>query len=147
MLVHLGRIRLLALIGFIASAATTQQGKPSPVLPPEAFTFDGRWDCNGTFQGGKAHRSIYEGEVILGRTWIRLTERDVEPATGYAAEYLLGYERMWVTSDGRCRSSVPAASRVERDIQQAHSTVPRAQLNLMSSCRQGTGYEYGLLPA
>ncbi|HEX4037008.1 MAG TPA: hypothetical protein VHX37_03035 [Acidobacteriaceae bacterium] len=59
---------------------------------PGNFQFAGTYACEGSFRNGKIHRSIYTGAVALGGKWLQLTEQDVEPATGYVAEYLIGYD-------------------------------------------------------
>jgi len=69
-----------------------QERKPSPVQPPDGFKFDGTWDCAGTFRNGKTHHAAYQGKMILGETWIELSEQDIEPKTGYVAKYLIGYD-------------------------------------------------------
>jgi hypothetical protein len=71
---------------------SAQDGKPLTAIPPGNFQFEGTWDCAGSMGNGKAHRSVFTGSVILGGKWLELTERDVEPATGYLAKYLIGYD-------------------------------------------------------
>jgi hypothetical protein len=78
---------LLACMSF----APAQESKPLSALPPEGFTFNGTWDCTGAF-GGKVHRAVFTGAVILDGKWVELTEQDVEPKTGYLAKYLIGYD-------------------------------------------------------
>jgi len=63
----------------------------SPV-PSDGFQFTGTWDCSGTFRGGKVHKARFIGAVILGSKWLELNEQDVDPATGYLAKYLIGYD-------------------------------------------------------
>lgn len=46
----------------------------------------------GTFRSGKTHRAQFQAELALEGKWLRLTEQDIEPATGYQAEYLIGYD-------------------------------------------------------
>jgi hypothetical protein len=41
---------------------------------------------------GKKHKSTFTGTTILDGKWLELTEQDVEPATGYVAKYLIGYD-------------------------------------------------------
>jgi len=71
--------------------ASAQDGKPLAAIPPGGFQFEGTWDCAGSMGNGKTHRAVFTGSVILGGKWLELTERDVEPATGYVAKYLIGY--------------------------------------------------------
>jgi hypothetical protein len=73
-----------------APIAQAQQAAPSGV--PANFQFAGSYTCTGAFGNGKVHRSTYTGAVTLGGKWLQLTEQDVEPATGYLAEYLIGYD-------------------------------------------------------
>ena len=64
----------------------------APTVVPSNFQFPGSYTCEGSFANGKVHRSTYKGAVTLGGKWLQLTEQDVEPATGYVAEYLIGYD-------------------------------------------------------
>jgi hypothetical protein len=86
--------QLAATAGFLASlsAGTAQENKPFSVLPPNDFQFSGKWNCKGSFRGGKVHESAFAGDVILNGKWIELTEKDTVPATGYVAKYLIGYD-------------------------------------------------------
>jgi len=79
---------LCALVG----PAWTQGGKALSAIPVGSFQFQGSWDCAGSFGNGKTHRSNFTGSVILGGKWLELTEQDIEPATGYLAKYLIGYD-------------------------------------------------------
>ena len=63
----------------------------SPV-PSGGFAFAGNWDCEGAFRNNSVHKSTFTGAVVLGGKWLELTEQDVEPATGYVAIYLIGYD-------------------------------------------------------
>ena len=82
---------LFALFGYAsASSVSAQDTKLNAV--PEGFQFTGNWGCEGAFGSGKAHKSMFTGAVILGGKWIELTEQDIEPATGYLAKYLIGYD-------------------------------------------------------
>jgi hypothetical protein len=75
------------------SLMAAQTSKPPSVLPPDGFDFTGNWDCSGTFHHGeKVHRSVFTGAVILDGKWLELSEKDLEPATGYVAKYLIGYD-------------------------------------------------------
>lgn len=75
----------------MASFANAQQSAPLSAIPAN-FSIAGNYTCEGSFRGGKVHRSIYAASVILSRKWLQLTEQDVEPATGYVAEYLIGWD-------------------------------------------------------
>lgn len=76
----------------LAQDAKPQAAKPLAALPASGFQFQGQWDCAGAFANGKTHRSSFTGNVILAGKWLQLTEQDIEPATGYVAEYLIGYD-------------------------------------------------------
>jgi len=68
------------------------QNKPMAVVP-EDFQFAGAWDCVGVMGGGKTvHKSTFGGAMTVGGKWLELTEEDVQPATGYIAKYLIGYD-------------------------------------------------------
>lgn len=78
---------------FGCTLPTPAQGRQPPAaIPPGNFQFEGTWDCAGSMGNGKTHRSVFNGAVILGGKWLELTERDIEPATGYLAKYLIGYD-------------------------------------------------------
>ena len=81
---------LLCSLAFTA-VLPAQENKPLSALPAGDFRFTGTWDCEGAFRNGKVHRSIFTGAVILDGKWLELTEKDIEPATGYVAKYLIGY--------------------------------------------------------
>jgi hypothetical protein len=83
---------LIALFSTTAIRAHAQASSPASILPPNNFHFDGSWNCEGAFGNGKAHKSKFTGATILGAKWIELTEQDIEPATGYLAKYLLGFD-------------------------------------------------------
>lgn len=72
-------------------SAAAQAPKPLPATPGN-FQFTGTWDCTGAFGNGRTHRSTFMGTNILANKWLELTEQDVEPATGYLAKYLIGYD-------------------------------------------------------
>ncbi len=76
----------------LAASSMAQDNMRLSVSPPKGFTFQGNWQCTGSFQTGTTHRAIYQGEVILGGTWLQLTEEDIEPATKYMGRYLIGYD-------------------------------------------------------
>jgi hypothetical protein len=83
-----------ALVLALASALLGRgQATNAPsVLPPEGFNFTGNWDCVGSFRNSKLHKASFTGAIILDGKWLELTEKDVEPATGYVAKYLIGYD-------------------------------------------------------
>jgi hypothetical protein len=91
---YLMRYTLISVFALLISLslASAQTAKPPSVLPPDGFDFTGNWDCAGAFRGDKVHRSIFTGAVILDGKWLELAEKDVEPATGYVAKYLIGYD-------------------------------------------------------
>lgn len=70
--------------------------QPPPALPaitpPNHFHFAGDWECDGTFKNGKVHRARFALNSILDGRWLEMTEQDVQPATGYSAKYLIGYD-------------------------------------------------------
>lgn len=76
---------------FPALMAQTQQPAALFAAPPD-FAVAGNYTCEGSFRGGKVHRSTYAAAMVLGGKWLQLSEQDVEPATGYVAEYLIGYD-------------------------------------------------------
>ncbi|HEY7405606.1 MAG TPA: hypothetical protein VIB39_18930 [Candidatus Angelobacter sp.] len=43
-------------------------------------------------QGTRVHKATFTGAVVIGGKWLELSEQDVEPATGYVAKYLIGYD-------------------------------------------------------
>jgi hypothetical protein len=73
-----------------APGARTQESKRLSAIPRD-LNFAGAWDCAGKFRNDKVHKAAFSGSVILGGTWLELTEQDLEPATGYMAKYLIGY--------------------------------------------------------
>ena len=75
-----------------ALPAFAQERKPLMAIPPGDFQLSGTWDCAGAMGNGKTHKAAFTGSVILGGKWLELTERDIEPATGYLAKYLIGYD-------------------------------------------------------
>lgn len=79
------------LLCLTSSLSRAQQKKPLPAIP-EGFQVVGTWDCEGTFRNAKVHKAVFHGTLILGDKWLELTEQDVEPATGYLAKYLIGYD-------------------------------------------------------
>ena len=92
-MVRIGYRRLFTLYLFASTLpALAQDSKPLAAIPPGNFQFEGTWDCAGSMGNGKTHKSVFTGSVILGGKWLELTERDIEPATGYLAKYLIGYD-------------------------------------------------------
>lgn len=92
-MVRIGReLFLILFLCALVGPAWTQEGKALTAIPAGSFQFQGSWDCAGSFGSGKAHRSTFTGSVILGGKWLELTEQDIEPATGYLAKYLIGYD-------------------------------------------------------
>jgi len=85
-------LKLLLIAAFSATSAFAQSTTPPPVLPLN-FTVPGTFDCGGAFGNGKTHKTIFTASAILNSTWLEFTEQDVEPATGYVAKYLIGYDR------------------------------------------------------
>ena len=79
----------LTVSGFGACA---QNPKPLSPIPPLDFQFTGSWDCEGAFRNARVHQSTFTGAIILGGKWVELSEQDVQPATGYTAKYLIGYD-------------------------------------------------------
>jgi hypothetical protein len=78
-----------------AATATTVAAAPddTPPLhsdPPAGFSFQGTWDCKGSFQPStRPHHSTYEGRGVFGGRWTELVETDIDPP-GYVAHYLIG---------------------------------------------------------
>jgi hypothetical protein len=89
------RLITCALVVLSSLALTTNlpaQSKPLSAVPADGFQFTGTWDCEGAFGNGKIHKSTFTGAVILDGKWLELTEKDLQPATGYVAKYLIGYD-------------------------------------------------------
>lgn len=61
-------------------------------LPPQNFQFSGSWDCEGTFRNSQVHKSSLAAAIVLDGKWLQLREKDLQPATHYIAEYLIGYD-------------------------------------------------------
>ena len=74
------------------SNLSAQENKSPSALPAEGFRFTGTWDCEGTIRNTQLHKATFTGATILGGKWLELTEQDVQPATGYLAKYLIGYD-------------------------------------------------------
>jgi hypothetical protein len=77
--------------GVMALAPQEQGAKPLSAIP-SGFHFEGSWNCAGAFANGKTHRSNMTGKIVVGDKWLELTEQDTEPAIGYIAKYLIGYD-------------------------------------------------------
>jgi hypothetical protein len=75
------------LLSTLAIAAFAEDPKPLPPTPA-GFPFAGAWAC----EGADVHKARFTGAVILEGTWLELTEEDVQPATGYRAKYLIGFD-------------------------------------------------------
>ena len=86
------RVMFVACLCVFIAPIWAQEVKPLMAVPGGGFKFEGAWDCAGAFGNGKTHRSTYSGGVILGGKWLELGEQDIEPATGYLAKYLIGYD-------------------------------------------------------
>jgi hypothetical protein len=82
---------LLCVAGFCVTAGA-EENKPLSAFPPSDFHFSGTWDCSGTFRSNAVHKSIFSGASIVADKWLELAEQDVQPATGYTAKYLIGYD-------------------------------------------------------
>jgi hypothetical protein len=85
---------LMRIAGFsmVVLCAQAQNSNRLSALPEGNFQFTGNWDCEGSFRGNQVHKSTFAGAVILDGKWLELTEKDVQPATGYVAKYLIGYD-------------------------------------------------------
>jgi hypothetical protein len=83
---------LLLCLSAVAIAAAQAANTSSPATPPDGFSFEGKWACDGHFGNGKLHRSTYEGSSILAGSWLQLKEVDLEPS-GYQGLYLIGYDK------------------------------------------------------
>ncbi len=85
--------RFLCFGSFLVLPAVSAQTSSVPsILPPNNFQFTGNWTCEGNFRNSKIHKAAFTGATILSNRWLELTERDLEPATGYLAKYLIGYD-------------------------------------------------------
>jgi hypothetical protein len=87
-----GSLLLLSLLASLP-VAMAQEQKPLSAIPPDNFQITETWDCEGIFRGAQVHKATFTGAVILADKWLELTEQDVQPATGYTAKYLIGYDR------------------------------------------------------
>jgi len=86
-----GCLLLLYSLASISNAAA-QEKKSLSAIPPDRFQFAGTWDCDGSFPNAQVHKSIFKAATILDDKWLELTEQDLQPATGYVAKYLIGYD-------------------------------------------------------
>lgn len=84
-------LQMISLVLLFVPCAPCQGNKSLPAFP-EGFDFRGNWTCAGAFGNGKVHRSSFAGTVVVGGKWLELSETDLEPATGYVAKYLIGYD-------------------------------------------------------
>jgi hypothetical protein len=82
----------LLLLSAACVVLPAQDAKPLSPIPAGGFQLTGTWNCEGAFGNGTVHKSIYTGATILGGKWLELMERDTQPATGYLAKYLIGYD-------------------------------------------------------
>ena len=83
----------LALLLVILPAVSLSAQQPAPIpAVPSGFAFTGAYDCEGSFRNAQAHKAGFTGAIILGGKWLQLTEQDIQPATGYLARYLIGYD-------------------------------------------------------
>jgi hypothetical protein len=89
---HLLRTFLVACCASFAVTFGVHGQQALSPMPPNAFQFTGRWDCEGSFRNGQVHKSAFTGAITVGGKWLELTEQDVQPATGYVAKYLIGYD-------------------------------------------------------
>jgi hypothetical protein len=76
----------------VGSSGIAQEKKSLPAIPADGFQFSGTWNCEGAMGNGKTHKSAFHGSLILDGKWLELSEQDLEPATGYVAKYLIGYD-------------------------------------------------------
>lgn len=83
---------LVCVLSLSQSSAFAQTSSGLSALPSAPFQFTGAWDCQGAFGNGKHHHATFTAQVILGGKWLQLNETDVEPATGYLAQYLIGFD-------------------------------------------------------
>lgn len=83
---------VLLLSCLVPAAGLYAQEKPALPALPSNFQFTGTWDCEGAFRNAQVHKSVFSGMVVLGGKWLELAEEDVQPATGYLAKYLIGYD-------------------------------------------------------
>lgn len=86
------RFYLFCCLFLCAFAVRAQNAGPLSAFPTGNFQFTGTWECEGAFRNGQVHKSNFGGAVILDGKWLELTEQDVQPATGYVAKYLIGYD-------------------------------------------------------
>src|ERR1700744_4536531 len=84
-------LAVLSLLVFGVLAFAQKDAKPLSAIP-SGFHFEGSWNCDGAFANGKSHRSTMKGAIVVGDKGLELTEQDTEPATGYIAKYLIGYD-------------------------------------------------------
>ena len=63
----------------------------SPTLAQENHALSAT-PAEGAFRNAKVHKATFLGSSVLSGKWVELDEQDVEPATGYVAKYLIGYD-------------------------------------------------------
>lgn len=68
------------------------QQPPAISAIPSDFSFPGAFDCEGSFRNAQVHKATFTGAIVIGGKWLELTEQDTQPATGYLAKYLIGYD-------------------------------------------------------
>ena len=87
------RQSLRASLGLLAMSLTVSLGQalqPPSLTPPDGFSFEGYWQCSGSYPGsGRQHRSVYHGESSADGKWVDITETDIEPK-GFIGRYELG---------------------------------------------------------
>lgn len=85
-----GILPLLCLL-FCVPSLFAQQSPAISAIPPD-FSFTGTFDCEGSFRNAQVHKATFTGAIVVGGKWLELTEQDTQPATGYFAKYLIGYD-------------------------------------------------------
>jgi hypothetical protein len=81
-------LRLLAMVLTVSAGHSFCHA--SSLTPPPGFSFDGYWQCSGSFaSSGRQHRSVYHGQASPDGKWVDLTETDTDPK-GYVGRYELG---------------------------------------------------------
>lgn len=83
----------LALLGTPSLLGQQPAMQPTPLTAlPQEFSFSGSYNCEGAFRNAQVHKSSFTAAIVVGGKWLELTEQDVQPATGYLAKYLIGYD-------------------------------------------------------
>lgn len=84
---------LVSVFFYVLACAGLRAQQPEPIQAvPTGFAFTGSFDCEGNFRNANVHKAAFTGAIILDGKWLELTEKDVQPSTGYLAEYLIGYD-------------------------------------------------------